>query len=248
MKPLLNLALVMMIGASQLQAQTAATKYLYTKGWTGNLKITVSDVDPVSGLTIYLTAAGPATLMNTNPKTPVSMVWPQPRFGNQNMPNISGLDPASPTYMQDLQNAMAGASAIANEYLQWDAEVSYAYKSKKDEFPVDVRDYTCTYQSKKKSEAVVFIYADEMKECWFSIKGVVVLGADDMQSVFCQGSIDGVDIHSLEELPNPDLRYTAEGSAMRNLSAFPGPHFSGTSTYEEGTKTITIEFDFSPVK
>lgn len=210
------------------------TRYLNTKGWKGNFAITVEERDTLTGVTTIVSGKGPATLMNTNPKTPVSMVWPMPSVGQMR------INPGA-----TMEEQLRAGEAIQNGYLQWDATISYQRKEKKDEFPVDTRDFTCQYSGKKKSLLTISFVTDEMKESWFNIKGNVQINPED---VTCSGTMDGQPVTSLDDLHDPSvLNYTAEAMASRNLSAFPGPRFQGENNYVDGNRHIHVVFDFSPV-
>lgn len=234
MKSIFTTLLCMMCLFAGLTQAQKPTKYLYTKGWKGTFSFTVEDQDTVSGVTTRVTGKGPATLMNTNPKTPESLVWPMPSAGQLRINPGASME----------QQMQAGAN-MQNAYLQWDATISYERREKKDEFPVDTRDFKCQYSGKKKSLLTISFVTDEMKESWFNIKGNVQI---NMQDVTCNGSMDGQPVNSRDDLHDPSvLNYTAEAMASRNLSAFPGPRFRGENNYTDGNKHIHVEFDFSPV-
>lgn len=229
-------------------AQNTAEKFLQTKTWKGIFKMTVVEKDVASGITISTTAQGSATLTNPNAKTVAGMSWPQANAENIAIPDISNLDPNSPTYYQDVQKAMSGVNNMANSYLQWDAAISHSYHSEKNDFPVDVRNYTCTFQGSKKCQLSIFINKDlTQNQSWFTINGVVNIQDSEKNLFTCKGSIDGQPISSTEQATGNEFRYSATGSDRKPLSSFVGANFSGKKTYTEENKTITIEYNFMPI-
>ena len=234
MKKFFVLAILAILQHPAAQSQSVANKFLKTKGWKGTFKMTITEIDTLEGITTYFMASGPATVMNTNPKTPVSMIWPQPSMGQmQAMPQ--GNDP---------QVLAAYGQGIANGYLQWDAQISYTRKEKMDHFPVDTRNFQCNYDGRKKSNLVISVYADEFKEEWFEVKGVAITNPEECA---CNGEMDGQPVH-LNTLPNPSvLKYEAVGHAARNLSVYKGPQFKGKNDYHEGNRYIVVEFDFTAI-
>jgi hypothetical protein len=175
-----------MLVCVQINAQNIANSYLNVSGWTGQMKMTIVESEPGSGVTYTTIAEGPATVMNPNPKTPMSLVWPLATLNTNQVPITP--DPNSPTFIQDIQNANKANKEVLDAYLQWDADITYTYESKMNQFPVDVRDVNCTYQGRKKSELLISIVPDENNQYWFTIKGVASPVYDAIE---CSGSIAG---------------------------------------------------------